>query len=465
MQNLNIRWTVVSLLLVAAMLLAACPAPAPADTGGAPAAGEAQSADSGAADEAAPAAEEAAAEASDEVIELEYWQYNFEARVNAMDQLIEMFEADNPDIKIIHNADIPYAEYRDKIAASVPAGVGPDVVTLFYGWQSAWLDAGYLVPLPEDAFAPSMVDEEFSPMVQASFVDGTLYTLPTAVRTLALFYNKDLMEQAGLDPESPPTTLDELQEQAVQCTQRDDDGNLAIQGFVTGLDAQDHHWFREVLVRQFGGEPYSDDGRTVTYNDEAGQAAWNYLLSFATELETGDNSIFDGSTNAFVAGKVCFHVDGSFRLGTLANNAPDMNFGVTELPEHNGVKSTFGSYWTHGITKRAAEDTARFDAAVKFLQFITSPEAGAIWVDIVGELPAQLEAGSDPELLADEKLGAFARGLEYAHATFFADESAQRQAFIDAYDMVVLADEDPAVALEIAAETDQEILDDFWADR
>lgn len=453
------RFFLLSALLVMALLLAACPAPAAPATSSnseAPAAAEA------AAPAEAPAAAPAEA-AGDDVVTIEYWQYNFEARVTAMDQLIEMFEAENPNIKVVHNADIPYAEFRDKIAASVPAGVGPDVATLFYGWQSAWIDAGYLIPLPEDAFPPMSVDAEFSPMVQASFVDGTLYTLPTAVRTLALFYNKDLMEAAGLDPNSPPTTLDELAEQAVACTQRDADGNLAIQGFVTDLSAQDHHWFREVLVRQFGGQPYSDDGRTVTYNDDAGLQAWNYLLAFKTELETGDTTLFDGSTNAFVAGKVCFHVDGSFRLGTLASNAPDMNFGVVELPTHNGIQSTFGSYWTHGITKKAAEDQARFDASVKFLQFITSAQAGAIWVDIVGELPAQLEAGSDPELMADEKLGAFARGLAYAHATFFADESAQRQALIDAYDMVVLADEDPAVALQIAADTDQEILDEFFS--
>ena len=310
-----------------------------------------------------------------------------------------------------------------------------------------------------------MVDETFSPMVQASFVEGTLYTLPTAVRALALFYNKDLMEAAGLDPNSPPSTLDELRDQAVACTQRDDDGNLMVEGFVADPAAQDHHWFREVLVRQFGGVPYNDDTSEVLYNDEAGLQAWNYLLAFHTELATGDRDLFDGSTNAFVGGHVCFHVDGSFRLGTLANNSPDMNFGVTELPQHNGIKSTFGSYWTHGLTKKAAEDPARFDAAVKFLQFITSADAGELWVNIVGELPAQLEAGSNPELLADEKLGAFAAGLEYSYATFFADESQQRQAIIDSFDMVILTDEDPATALQIAADTDQEVLDEFWSGR
>ena len=436
-----------SALLVSALLLAACPAPAaPAE----------EPAPEAAAEEAAPAAE---------VIEIEYWQYNFAARVDAMNQLIAQFEEANPNIKVIHNADIPYPEFRDKIAASVPAGVGPDVATLFYGWQSAWIDAGYLVPLPEDAFPPAMVDEKFSGMVQASFVDGTLYTLPTAVRALALFYNRDLMEEAGLDPNSPPATLDELRDQAVACTQRDDEGDFVVQGFVAHPSAQDHHWFREVLVRQFGGVPYSDDYSEVLYNDEAGLQAWNYLLAFHTELATGDRDLFDGSTNAFVGGHVCFHVDGSFRLGTIAKDNPDMNYGVTELPEHNGIKSTFGSYWTHGLTKKAAADQARFDASVKFLQFITSAEAGTLWVNIVGELPAQLEAGSNPELLADEKLGAFAAGLGYSYATFFVDESQQRQAIVDSFDMVILTDEDPATALQIAADTDQEILDEFWSSR
>ncbi|MCB0132639.1 MAG: extracellular solute-binding protein, partial [Caldilineaceae bacterium] len=179
------------LLLMAALVLAACPAAAPAPTGG-----EAVATDAPAEEAAAESAD--AAMADGDVVEIEYWQYNFGARVEAMDALIAQFEAENPGIKVIHNADIPYDNFRDQIAASVPAGVGPDVATLFYGWQTAWIDAGFIVPLPEDAFPAAMVAEEFSPMVQASFFEGQLYTLPTAVRTLALFYNKDLMAAAGL---------------------------------------------------------------------------------------------------------------------------------------------------------------------------------------------------------------------------------------------------------------------------
>ncbi len=452
-------WSLLGLLLVAMLLFAACAAPA----------APAPAADDGAAAEAteAPAEEAAGEEAavSDEVIEIEYWQYFFEARQTAMNELIAMFEAENPNIKVIHNSDLPYDNYRDQIAASAPAGVGPDVATLFYGWQPAWVDAGFLVPLPAEDFPPEMVAEVFSPMVQASFFNGELYTLPTAVRTLALFYNKDLMEAAGFDPESPPTTLDELKEQAVACTVKDGD-DFEVYGFHVNPAGQEHHWFREVLLRQFGQQPYSDDYTQVQWNaGDGGYEAWDTFLSFEQELGTGVANLYENNHDGFLAGEVCFHIDGSFRLGTIASNAPDLNFGVTELPEHNGVKSTFGSYWTHGITQKGASDPARMEAATKFVKFITSPEAGAVWVDIVGELPAQLEAASDPELLADEKLGAFAAGLEYAHSTFFPDESLDRQAVMDAYDGVILADGDPAEELDFAVQTVQEVLDDFWAER
>jgi multiple sugar transport system substrate-binding protein len=404
-----------------------------------------------------------------EVIEIEYWQYSFAPRVAAMDMLIEQFEAENPDVRVIQNSEIVYDNFRDQIAASAPAGVGPDVVTLFYGWIPAFIDAGYLVPLPQDEFPPEWIESYFSPMVAGSKFEGEYWAIPTAVRSLALFWNKDIFEAAGLDPESPPTTLDELVEMAQATTSYDGNGtdilNITTQGYGIGLNAQDHHWFREVLVRQFGGVPYSEDNRTVLWGGAEGCEAFKYLTQFELELMTGSNDLFDGVTNAFVNGNSAMHIDGSFRLGSIASNNPDLNFGVAELPVGpNGEQSTFGSYWTHGITRRAAADEARMDASVRFLKFITTADAGRLWVENVGELPAQLEAASDPEVLANPLWNAFSAGLEYSHATFFVDESAQRQVLIDAYDQVKFG-ADPCEALAEAAEIEQELIDEFWDNR
>ncbi|MEQ8675896.1 MAG: extracellular solute-binding protein [Aggregatilineales bacterium] len=405
----------------------------------------------------------------DDVIEIEYWQYNFESRVTAMDMLIEQFEAANPDVRVIHNSDIAYDNFRTEIATSSAGGVGPDVVSLFYGWIPAFVDAGYLVPLPEP-FTEEYIAENFVPMVgESATFEGEIWAVPTAVRSLAMFYNIDLLAAAGYD--APPQTLEEFVEIAQAATVYDGDpslDNIVTAGYSTEMAGQAHHWFREVLLRQYGGQPYSEDGRTVMWNSPEGCEAFTWLTQFETELLTGTSEGIGGTENAnsaFIAGLGALHIDGSFRLAAARGN-PDLNFGVAEMPAGpNGERYSYGSYWTHGITRRAATDEARLEASARFLQFITSPEAGELWVEIVGELPAQSAALENPELTEDPILGPFITGLGYSYATFFIDESIQRQVFIDAFDLVRLSGMDVCDALNETAQIEQDLLDEFWENR
>src|SRR5262245_45674904 len=93
----------------------------------------------------------AIAGAKAQAVEIEYWQYVFDARIKAMNELIKRFEAANPGIKVKHTT-FPYADYQTKIAAAVPAGQGPDVVQLYYGWLDNFVGAKFIQPLPRDAF-------------------------------------------------------------------------------------------------------------------------------------------------------------------------------------------------------------------------------------------------------------------------------------------------------------------------
>ncbi len=160
-------------------------------------------------------------------VEIEYWQYFFDARVTAMETLIDNFQAANPDItvKMTH---FPYADYRTKVAAAIPAGEGPDVVQLFYGWLNDYVEAELIQPLPSDAFPAAEIDANFFPMVQVMKDGDNYWALPTAVRSLALFYNTRLMEEAEL--ENPPANLDELVEMAGAMTKRDAAGNITQVG-------------------------------------------------------------------------------------------------------------------------------------------------------------------------------------------------------------------------------------------
>ena len=393
-----------------------------------------------------------------QAVEIEYWQYFFDARVTAMEQLIENFEAANPDItvKMTH---FPYADYRTKVAAAIPAGEGPDVVQLFYGWLNDYKAANLIQPLPADTFNADSIDEEFFPMVSAMREGDNYWALPTAVRSLALFYNTRLFDAAGID--GPPETLDDLLEIGAKLTERDGAGNITQAGLTMGMTAQDHHWFREGLVRQFGGEPYLDDYKTVNYNTDAGLAAMEFYVGLGADGGIGAIGFMDEPQAAFKAGRAGMHIDGSFRIGSL-NKTRGLKWGVAELPATaDGTRSNYSSYWVNAITTKAEGE--KYDAAVKFMQYVTSDEAMQIWLDVVGELPAKPSVGLTEANANDAADGPFIRGLAYANTTKFVNESAQRQLMIDLVERVKLEGMSVADSLAIAAQAEQQLLDDFYA--
>jgi multiple sugar transport system substrate-binding protein len=237
-----------------------------------------------------------------QTVEIEYWQYVFEARIKAMDELIKRFESANPTIKVKHTT-FPYADYQTKIAAAIPAGQGPDVVQLFYGWLDNFVGAKFIQPLPRDAFPPAMIERDFYGIVSAMKRNGEYYGLPTAVRSLGLFYNKNLFKEAGLDPANPPKTLDQFLEAAKKTVKRDAAGNMISEGVTLDFPGQDYHWWREVLLRQMGGAPYSADNRKVTYDSEAGAKALNYYADLQRVHKVGQVGFMDEGQAAFRAGR------------------------------------------------------------------------------------------------------------------------------------------------------------------
>jgi multiple sugar transport system substrate-binding protein len=390
-------------------------------------------------------------------VEIEYWQYIFDPRVTAIEKLIEKFEAENPGITVKQTT-FPYADYRTKVAAAIPAGEGPDVVQLFYGWLNDYVDAELITPLPTDAFPPDQIEAEFFPMVSAMKRDGQYMALPTAVRSLALFYNQRLFDEAGI--EGPPTTLDELVETAKKLTKKDGSGNLTQVGITTGMNAQDHHWWREVLTRQFGGEPYVDDYRKVNYQNEGGAAAMKWYTDLQTVHEVTKAGFMDEPQAAFKAGRAGMHIDGSFRIGALEKTR-GLKWGVAELPAGpDGTKSNYSSYWVNAVTSKATGE--KRDAALKFLAYITSDEAMQVWLETVGELPAKPSAALTDENKADPVFGPFIAGLGYAKTTIFANESGQRQVLMDATQRIFLEGQSPEDAIAAAAAEEQKILDEYY---
>jgi multiple sugar transport system substrate-binding protein len=389
-------------------------------------------------------------------VEIEYWQYVFDTRVKAMNQLITEFQKANPDIKVKQTT-FPYADYQTKVAASIMAGQGPDVLQLFYGWVDNFIAGKMISPLRAEAFPSADIERDFFPIVSAMKRGQDYYGLPTAVRSLALFYNKKIFKEAGLDPNQPPKTLEELVAAAEKTTKRDGSGNIVSEGLTVDMGGQDHQWWREVLIRQFGGVPYTENDTKVAYNDEAGLKALTFYTDLQRKNKVGQVGFMDDGQAAFRAGLAAMTIDGTFRLGSF-NTIKSFEWGVAELPANaQGLRSNYASYFANAITTKAQGE--KLAAAEKFLKYVSSPEAMKIWLDVVGELPARRTAALTPENIGNPVYGPFLKGLEYAHTTLFKDEAAQRQVAIDMANRVLVGGEEPKASLAKAAEAEQAIID------
>ncbi len=395
------------------------------------------------------------ASAPAQAVEIEYWQYTFKQRVDAMDALIAQFQKANPDITVKH-VTVPYDNYRTRIAAAIPAGEGPDVTQLFYGWLGDYIDAKLLQPLPPASFDTAAIDRDFFPFVQGMKVGGQYYALPTAVRSLALFWNRKVFKDAGLDPEKPPATLADLIDIARKTTKRDAAGNLLTAGIALDTAGQDVQWIRQVLVNEFGGTPYSPDNRKVAYNAQAGINAVQWYVDLITKEKVSELGFLTDGVTAFRSGKAAMTIDGSFRLGAF-DGQKGLDYGVTELPGRDGVRSNFASYWVNGITAKAKGE--KLAAAAKFLAFITTPAAMQLWMETVGELPARVALAQTDAVKNHPKYGPFVRGLSYAVATDFVDETIQRKIWMDLIDTILLKKTATATAITAAAAEEQKVLD------
>ena len=402
--------------------------------------------------------------AEDDIVTIEYWQYVYESKVNIMDDLITEFEAENPNIRVVHKT-FPYDDYEQKVAAAIAASAhsdeAPNIINIFYGWVPKYVKSGVLCELPESLV--NDMEANFTPMVQINKIEGKYYTIPVAVRTSALYYNKTLLDAKGISVEDIPTDLIEWAELAGSLAEWNGD-ELLVAGTTWQPNGQYHSWLRPVLMNQFGAQPISADGKTANYNSPEALEAFKFFLSLTQDYKAGLKDFLTGDVAAFTAGKAYFHVDGSYRLSNLYNTELDFEWGVTDLPSYNGRKGSFGSFWTNGITALTAEDPAKYEACVKFLEFITSEEVMARWTKEVGEIGARKSFATNEEFLADPNLAPFIRALDYATSYFYVDETTDRQIILDAIDQVIINGMDPKQALDEANTKVQALLDDYWSD-
>ncbi|ROR25289.1 multiple sugar transport system substrate-binding protein [Mobilisporobacter senegalensis] len=246
------------------------------------------------------------------------------------------FEEKYPNIKIEYMT----AEYGQMLTQVVTWAGGGEIVDLVLGeipWIPTLADAGLAVPVT-DAFSEDYLSQIYPSMLEATNVDGVPYGIPMYASPFVMFYNKDLFEQAGLDPNAPPTTVAEMMEVAPKLAAlKTADGNPVYPfGMTTGSVSVSGSCLTS-LIYGFGGSVLDADGNLDVDND-----GFKQTFEFIKELDDkGYNpqvSKLKDLRNLFALGQLGMYYDTSWGFnGVNSINSTAKEFIASAAPLSGGA--------------------------------------------------------------------------------------------------------------------------------
>ncbi|MBP5274920.1 MAG: extracellular solute-binding protein [Abditibacteriota bacterium] len=365
-----------------------------------------------------------------------FWYGASPGERTAYEKMIKDFEKQNPDIKV-NGVLVPQAYVERKLTLSIAGKVPPDVVRFYAHLGGGMMSRGALEPLDGLIKEDSYSLEDFYPagLSQNTF-GGVLYGLPWVLSPNALYYNKALFREAGLDPERPPRTWEELKVYSRKLTKYGKNGKPVRLGYSAFLYNPNNF---AMYLWQLGGELVDPDTRRAAFNTPEGKEALLFMSDFIKE-ETGDvtslqnfNSEFKGNVNdPFGNGAVAMFVDNPYKSSIFKANYPDLDYGIATVPfKDKPASEIVGNSLViprGSKHKRAAWEFIKFAASRR--QMINVCSAG-------GRIPARRSAATDPVFYRDPIFRGFIDQLAYGETIpivpGWAEASAEMASEIELY--------------------------------
>lgn len=294
---------------------------------------------------------------------------------------VREFEREHPDIRVTPVFGGSYAENQAKVLAAIKAGNPPDTAILLSTELFTLLHLDAIEPfeslLVGDQEGRALVEDIFPAFMANSMLDGKVWSIPFQRSTPIMYYNKQAFEEAGLDPEKPPQTWEELLEFGARLTKKDGSGRVVRWGVQIPEETWGI-WMLEGLTIQAGGMLWDPNGRGCVVLFDSQYVADS--LRFLTELKKRGASppeIVRWSTtpNDFVAGRVAIMYHSTGSLGFVRQNAR-FPFGTAFQARkvRYGVPTGGANFY---IFK--GQDPVKRQATWRFIKWMTRPEMVARW--------------------------------------------------------------------------------------
>lgn len=381
-----------------------------------------------------------------------------------IDALCEQYHEENPNVIVNPVYAGSYADTRTKVQAAIKGGNIPDMAIMFSIDLYSLLAMDAIVDI--DSFCTTQEDQEWLEGFYEGFMmnsrDGDVtYGIPWQRSTIILYYNKEAFAEAGLDPDAPPTTWEELAEYAKLLT-KTENGETRY-GIEIPSDGYAYWMLQTFCVQQNGFNLMNETGTETYYDDARVAKGLSFWKSLAEDGSMPEGIVSWSTTPSdFIEGKTAmmYHTTGNL---TNVKNSVDFDFGVAMLP----ACDTYGSPTGGGnfyIFKGISEE--RQQAAFEFIKWMTDDERVAQWSIDTGYVATR------PAAYETERMMAYAEEfpyclvardqLEYGYAELSTYNQAEVQKAIDdAISYVMTGQQDVETALEAAQAAAENILKDY----
>jgi multiple sugar transport system substrate-binding protein len=343
-------------------------------------------------------------EKQNDFVTLTWWQFwtNPEVKPTIV-KLIEQFEKENPNIKV-ELTDLTWSDGHEKIVVAFGSGTAPDVLELGSDWVPEFSYQDVLLDVTSEA---ERIKKEFL-MWEPATIRDKVFGFPWILDTRVLFYNKDLMQKVGLNPDKPPTTWEQL----LQCCKAVNQLKPEAYGFGAN-SAERHRLYKKFLPFLWanGGKILSDDQGKSGINSTEGIQA----LQFYKELT--QNGMIDTQAmldEAFKHKKIGFVISGGWLLNDLRRNYPELNFEICLMPKPESDRGTPASFagGEFLVINKKSENRQEALELIKFL--IREDNCLKVCKAIGSGFPSARGAELDPYYRNNPDLSTFQAQLKYA---------------------------------------------------
>ncbi len=336
----------------------------------------------------------------DSPVTITFYNYNLASTGNgkaATEKLIAEFMAANPNVTV---EGVPYgaADGNSRLQAALAAGMSVDLVQL--GFNSLdYARNNYGAKALEDLIPANEIASHMNGMspngLKLGVLDDKTYGLAYTFSTPVLFYNADIFTAAGLDPDAPPQTWDEIKQASLAIKEA-----TGLPGFTAGIfgpSAAD--WLFQGVVRSNNGSVISPDRTTLTFAEPAAVEAVA-MLKDLYESGAYENYDITGAMENMAAGKLGMYLQTSAIQGALVAGATD-NFDLRAAP-----MPRFGEKPTRPNNSGSAlvilsSDPVKQRAAWELMKFLTSKHGYTVITSEIGYLPLRTDIVNDPEYLGE----------------------------------------------------------------